>query len=289
VNVSVNVVLISPSGPLSEAIRNQLALRERSLVAIDLDDLHTFDAALLRDSIVIDADVLACCQLIDGVSDECHTRRLAARESLLQSCRALEVPYLLLSDGRVFDGITEQSHDYLEADDITAASSAGKQFAEFEHLVMSVAGRGVVLRTGPLITEEEGNFLGGCLVTMREGKVLTLNDSLMSCPTPVADLARVVSGMVDQLCCGAPCRGVYHYNSSGVASAYEFAEVVSAFASQFVAPVADIALEDAGVTWTPRVPVLSCGKILQDFGIKQLPWRAYLPHMVRAVCEGVSK
>lgn len=288
-NISVNVVLISPPGPLSEAIRNQLAMRERALVTIDADDLYTVDTALLRDAIVIDADVLAYCQLIDGVSDECHTRRLAARESLLQSCRALEVPYLFLSDGRVFDGIAEQPHDYLEADDIVPASSAGKQFAEFESLVMSVAEQGVILRTGPLIAEEEGNFLGDCLVTMREGSVLALNDSLMSCPTPVADLARVVSGMVDQLSCGAPCRGVYHYNSSGVASAYEFAEVVCAFASQFVAPVADIAVDDAGVTWTPSVPVLSCGKVLQDFGIKQLPWRAYLPRMVRAVCEGVSK
>lgn len=258
-------------------------------MAIDVDNLHTFDTALLRDAIVIDADVLARCQLIDGVSDECHARRLTARESLLQSCRALKVPYLFLSDGRVFDGIAEQSHDYLEADDIAPASLAGKQFAEFEHLVMGVAGQGVILRTGPLIAEEEGNFLGDCLVTMREGKVLGLNDSLMSCPTPVADLARVVSGMVDQLSCGAPCCGVYHYNSSGVASAYEFAEVVCAFASQFVAPVADIAVDDAGVTWAPNVPVLSCGKVLQHFGVKQLPWRAYLPRMVRAVCEGVSK
>lgn len=284
-----NVVLISPPGPLSDAIRSQLALRERSLVAIAIDDLHALDRALLRDAIVIDADVLACFQASDGGSDESHTQRLAARKSLLQSCRALEVPYLFLSDGRVFDGISEQSHDYLETDDVAAVSSAGKQFAEFERLVSSVAGQGVILRTGPLIATEEGNFLGDCLVTMREGKVLALNDSLMSCPTPVADLARVVSGMVDQLSCGAPCRGVYHYNSSGVASAYEFAEVVYAFASQFVAPVADIAVEGTGITWAPRVPVLSCDQILQDFGIKQLPWRAYLPRMVRAVCEGASK
>ena len=268
-NVSVNVVLIS----------SQLGSRGRPFAHVSVDDLQAFDTALLRNSIVIDSDALVSFQLSDGVAEADHARLLDARRKVLQSCLAMDVPYVFLSDGRVFDGFTERQHEYVESDQKNAGSVAGKQLAEYESLV----------RTGPLIAAQEGNFLGDCLVTMRGGSVLTLNDSVTSCPTPVSDLARVVSGIVDQLSCGASCRGVYHYNSSGSASAYEFAEVVCAFASQFVAPVADIAADDEGITWRPDAPVLSCNQILQDFGIKQLPWRAYLPRMVRAICEEVTK
>ncbi|WP_159240983.1 sugar nucleotide-binding protein [Zhongshania aliphaticivorans] len=284
-----NVVLISRSSALSDSIRNQLHLRERPLVILSNEDLPSFDTTLLRNAIVVDGDALVCFQSCDGVEPELHEQLLGERRRLLQACREMDTPYIFLSDGRVFDANTEQLHDCSEDEDTAAFSLAGKQLAEFERLVIGVAGQGLVLRTGPLIAAQEGNFLGDCLVTMRDGNVLTLNDALMGCPTPVSDLARVVSGMLDQLSCGAPCRGIYHYNSSGAASAYEFAEVVCAFASQFVAPVADIAAADAGITWIPKVPVLSCDQLLQDFGIKQLPWRAYLPRMVRAICEGVSK
>lgn len=287
-NVSVNVVLVSRPGSLSEAIRSQLSTRERPLIVLSMDDVSAFDTTLLRDAIVVDGDALAYLQCHDGFADEYHQQMLILRRRLLQACRVMDVPYVFLSDGRVFDGIAEHA-DCLEQDDIATASVAGRQLAECERLVTGVAGQGVILRTGPLIAAQEGNFLGDCLGAMREGKVLALNDTLMSCPTPVSDLARVVSGMIDQLSCGAPCRGVYHYSSSGAASAYEFAEVVCAFASQFVAPVADIAADDNGLTWMPSVPVLACDALLQDFGIKQLPWRAYLPRMVRAVCEGGSK
>ena len=288
-NVSVNVVLISNPSALSDAICSQLGSRGRPFAQVSVDDLQAFDTALLRNSIVIDSDALVSFQLSDGVAEADHARLLDARRKVLQSCLAMDVPYVFLSDGRVFDGFTERQHEYVESDQKNAGSVAGKQLAEYESLVADVAGQGLVLRTGPLIAAQEGNFLGDCLVTMRGGSVLTLNDSVTSCPTPVSDLARVVSGIVDQLSCGASCRGVYHYNSSGSASAYEFAEVVCAFASQFVAPVADIAADDEGITWRPDAPVLSCNQILQDFGIKQLPWRAYLPRMVRAICEEVTK
>jgi dTDP-4-dehydrorhamnose reductase len=289
VNVSVNVVLISRSSALSDSIRNQLNLRERPLVILSSEDLPNFDTKLLRNAIVVDGDPLVCFQSSDGVTAALHEQSLVERRRLLQACREMDAPYVFLSDGRVFDASTGSDHERREDEDAVASSLAGKQLAEFERLVLGVAGQGLVLRTGPLIAAQEGNFLGDCLAAMRDGNVLSLNDSLMGCPTPVSDLARVVSGMLDQLSCGAPCRGVYHYNSSGAASAYEFAEVVCAFASQFVAPVADIAAADTGITWVPQVPVLSCDQLLQDFGIKQLPWRAYLPRMVRAICEGVSK
>lgn len=289
VNFSVNVVLISRPGSLNDAISSQLTLRERPLVILSMDDIPTLDVKMLRDAIVVDGDALAYLQRHDGFSEDVHAQMLTWRRDILQACVAHDIPYLFLSDGRVFDGCLAHTGDCVEHDDIEPASVAGKQLAEYERLVSGFTGQGVVLRTGPLIATQDGNFLSDCLATMREGKVLTLNDTLMACPTPVSDFARVISGLIDQLCCGAPCRGTYHYSSSGSASAYEFAEVVCAFASQFVTPVADIEADDAGVTWRPSVPILSCNKILQDFGVKQLPWRAYLPRMVRAMCEGESK
>ncbi|CAA0111831.1 dTDP-4-dehydrorhamnose reductase [Zhongshania aliphaticivorans] len=288
-NAFVNVVLISPSSSLSDAICNQLHLRLRPFIAISPDDLPSLDASLLVEAIVVDCQALVEFQGADGIAENKHAQMLERREVLLQFCQEACVPYILLSDGRVFDGFDAPHNGCVENDGVTAASLAGRQLAELEVLLTEFSGQGIVLRTGPLIAVEEGGFISDCLVTVRGGKVLPLNDAILSCPTPVSDLARVVSAMVDQLSCGALCRGVYHYNSSGSTSAYEFAEVVCAFASQFVAPVAEITADDDGIGWVPSVPVLSCDKILQDFGVKQLPWRAYLPRMVRAICEGASK
>jgi len=284
----VNVVVISRSSALSTALLSQFASRSRASIALPVDDLHALGVDQLRGAMVVDADALVFLQRKDSHAAAEQQRLLALRQDFKARCDALAVPYLLLSDGRLFGAAAEEV-EYAEGDELAPIDAAGFQLAELEQVLCAAGEQGMVLRTGPLIAVQGGNFLGDCLATMRGGKVLRLNDTRMTCPTPVADLARVISGLVDQISCGTPCRGVYHYASSGTASAYEFAEVVCAFASQFVAPIADIEVDDSGEGWRPAVPVLSCDRILQDFGIKRLPWRAYLPRMIKSVCEEAAK
>ncbi|WP_373084742.1 sugar nucleotide-binding protein [Zhongshania sp.] len=285
-----NVIVISRPGALLTALLGQFASRGRATINVSFDELAGLGDDLLRGALVIDADALCYLQRNSGFVDAEHQRLLALREEFLARCRQWRVPYLLLSDGRVFGAVAEGGAELCESDMANASCVAGAQFAAVEQaLLADVTQQGLVLRTGPLIAAQGGNFLGDCLATMRGDAALCLNDSRVVYPTPVADLARVVSGLVDQISCGAPTRGIYHYNSSGAATAYEFAEVVCAFASQFVVPMASLEVGEDGESWVPEVPALSCDLILQNFGIKRLPWRAYLPRMIKAVCEETSK
>ena len=284
-----NVIVISRPGALVTALLSQFAVRGRASINVSFDELAGFGDELLRGALVIDTDALSFLQRNVAFAHAEHERLLGLRQVFLSRCRTLGVPYLLLSDGRVFGELDNTGTAFFEADKPEAKCIAGAQFAAVENALVASEVSGLVLRTGPLIAVQEGNFLCDCLLTMRGGETLRLNDAQVSYPTPVADLARVVSGLVDQISCGAACGGVYHYCSSGGASAYEFAEVVCAFASQFVAPMAGLEVDEEGETWCPEVPELSCERILQDFGIKRLPWRADLPRMIKTVCEETSK
>ena len=286
---SVNVIVISLPNALSVSLHSQFVSRGRASINVPIAELAELDDNLLRGALIIDADALCFLQRNTEYADADHQRLLAMRQTFLSRCRALDVPYILLSDGRVLGVTGDAQGENLEEEKLAPMCAAGRQLAALEYSLVANGGQGMVLRTGPLIAVQDDNFLSDCLATMRGGKVLRLNDSGLAYPTPVTDLARVISGLVDQISCGTPCRGVYHYCSSGAASAYEFAEVACAFASQFVAPLGDLEVDDNGSGWRPEVPNLSCERILQDFGIKRLPWRGYLPRMIKTVCEEKSK
>ena len=284
-----NVIVISRPSALSAALHSQFVSRGRNSINVPVAELAELDDELLRGALVVDAEALCFLQRNTGYSEQEHHHLLGLQHAFLARCHAYKVPYLLLSDGRVFGANDKAGCENLEAEDSAPECAAGTQLASLEQALVGNGRQGMVLRTGPLIAVQDDNFLSDCLVTMRGGKVLRLNDTGLAFPTPVADLARVISGLIDQISCGTPCRGVYHYCSSGAASAYEFAEVVCAFASQFVAPMAGLEVDENSSGWCPEVPNLSCERILQDFGIKRLPWRGYLPRMIKTVCEEKSK
>jgi dTDP-4-dehydrorhamnose reductase len=285
----VNVIVITPPSGLSVALHSQFSARGRASINVAVDDLSGLSDDLLIGALVVDADALCFLQRNSAYSDDEFQDLLSLRQAFWDRCRQFNVPTILLSDGRVFgvgNRVNSESH---EADVPAPACLAGEQLATLERAMLAHIEQIMVLRTGPLIAVQAGSFLSDCLATMRGGEVLRLNDTRISYPTPVADLARVVSGLVDQISCGAPCSGIYHYCSSGAASAYEFAEVACAFASQFVAPMAGLEVDEDSLAWCPDAPAISCERILQDFGIKRLPWRAYLPRMIKTVCEETTK
>lgn len=273
------VVLLSNGGPLADAMRAQFASRGRELVdCAQPAELCAVDAAL-RDTLIIDARWLSPLQRpVD--------RAPVLEASLLKACAKQSALYLLLTDGSVFDGAPADSEEFAENAIPAAASDRGRQLIALEEQVLASAAQTLILRTGVLVAASGDHVLADCVSWFRQSDGVALRNTRRGCPTPVSDLARVVSGMVDQLSCGALCRGVYHYNSSGSSTAFEFAEVSLAYASQFLAVACEIAADDErGSDWQPWIPPLVCDRILRHFGIKQLPWRAYLPKLIKSLCE----
>lgn len=279
-------LVISSNAELERSLAHQFEMRKRQFMLVDATTAGRLRVEDLANSIVIEASTLSALQ-----SNNKPPMSPEQRDLLFDHCAQANTPVLLLSDGRVFDG-AEAPLNHREDEQPSPASVAGGQLVSLETALIATLEKHLILRTGPLFSEHGDNFLTRIFSDLLAGKTLSLSSQLKFCPTHMADLARVVSGVVDQVACDAQCWGVYHYNSSGQSSAYEFAEVAYAFASQQVDLVsADPSLEDSsgGMKFEPPVPVLRCEKILRHFGVKQLPWRSYLPKAIKYLCEGESK
>ncbi|MFT5575696.1 MAG: dTDP-4-dehydrorhamnose reductase [Bermanella sp.] len=214
-----------------------------------------------------------------------------ARHHLVELAERVGCPFLFLSDGRVFDG-NEAPLNHRETEKTQPGSLAGGRLSAVEHLLERHIEKHLVLRTGPIFSEQGKNFFTSLFSRLVAGGEIPLNSSLKTCPTHVLDLARVVSALIDQIACGAQNWGPYHYSSSGQTSAYEFTEVMLAFASQHLnlsKVKTSLCVLDSGVLIDPAVPVLRVEKILHHFGIKQLPWRAQLPEPIKQLCERKEK
>ncbi len=278
---SVNTVLISTGCAVAEAVRAQFTSRGRAVI-----DISPSSVSLLSDSQLANAVVVDLCWGSESLRKGSDLVELVElHRNLLGRCSALAARYLMLGDGRVFEGIAEAG-PVVEDAALEPASELSCVLDAAEQRVAALTDlQGLVLRVGPVLSTAPGGLLSECVSALRQELPRTLQNNYKSCPTPVADLARVLSAMTDQLACGAECRGAFHYNSSGACGTYEFVEVVYAYAAQFLLASSAISEGDAGESWQPWVPELSCEKLLGNFGIKQLPWRAWLPKLIKSLCE----
>lgn len=243
----------------------------------------------LSNSYILDVELMQMLQLAP-LETAAFGALLQRRQRFFKICAEQGARLLLLSDGRAAGG---DDQEQAEAGDGALPCLAGRQLLAMEQSLEASGGLPFILRSGPLLAASGDNFLTACVQRLRRGETMTLDASHTACPTPVGDLARVISGLLDQLQCGAPAAGVYHYNSAGQASAYEFAEVVYAFVSQLLnLPVGEaeaLVAQEGAEGWSPPVPELRCERILFDFGIKQLPWRAFLPRLIKTLCEEANQ
>lgn len=202
---------------------------------------------------------------------------------LIAHCNEREWVWLLLSDSRVFPAPSKRR--FAEADATAPTAHSGEQLRAHEHSITENIARHIVLRTGPLIAGQGDNLLTRLLSRMRTGGVVTLPEAQRFCPTPIADVARVVAAIHDQLDCGAACWGAYHYESADPASGYEFAEVVLAAATQYW-PIDEAPVQLCTAPADSAVdvyPLLNCQHIRDTFGIQQLPWRKAIPTMLKQI------
>lgn len=280
------VLLVATPSPLSHALTQWFDMRGRSYREVVPDDVPALTRGDLSNALVLDIATLTGLQASNELSMSGETRH-----HLVELVEQAGCPFIFLSDGRVFDG-DEAPLNHRETEKPQPASLAGGRLSAVEHLLERHIAQHLILRTGPIFSEQGTNFFTSLFGRLVTGGAIPLNSTLKTCPTHVADLSRVLSALVDQIASGAQNWGSYHYNSSGQTSAYEFTEVMLAFASQHVdlsKVKTSLDIQESGARIEPAVPVLRCEKILHHFGIKQLPWRAYLPKPVKQLCERKDK
>lgn len=265
------VLLLADEVQVQHALARRFQLRERecllqtSAQLFARTDLAGFFEA---EGIGILLDTASASQVLQSPCPDLVDREVR----LAHACEAADIPLLFISSSRVFDGIDGGRNR--EDDQPGPASREGALFWQLEEAVRVTVGRHLILRTMPLFSEQPGNVLTELLLRFEQGKPFPLSSSGRCSPLHCEDFSRVVSGVVDQLACGADVWGTYHYGSSDPVSNYQFAETVLAVVRQYTEVDETLLqrVETADSRW-PN-PLLNCDKIHNTFGIKQLPWRA---------------
>lgn len=276
------VLVIAQDGQIRDALEKQLTIRRREHLCVGPEWLDPAGPSC-KNSLKMPEGTGVVVNAVSLQSAERGDEDLAVKkvEVLARACVKRRVPLIHLSSSVVYDGAEDGVHKETEA--AVAVSDLARLLLRMEGVVSAVSSRHIVLRTGPLFSSIGDNLLTRLLYRLESEDKLILSDRGESCPIHAGDMARVVSAIIDQLSCGAEVWGTYHYCSADYVTHFQFAEVLWSAVSRYKKAVAKApALEASDVLdseWSS--PLLSCEKILNTFGIKQLPWRSFIAPTVK--------
>lgn len=279
-----HILLIAADSPLGVALQSTLARwgRHRVTAVTQSASRWKSERQAKKTARRSDADIIVDLRIPQLMASGESVQPIDVQRThwLAKVCHRGGIPYLYLSDPRVFSGLL--SHAYREQEAPDADDPVGASLIEAEEHVRATCEDHLVLRLGPLFAAFDSNLLTEVLASLSMQAPLSVDDLDQLCPVEVSDAARVISGVLDQLDAGAGIRGTFHYNSPDRTTAYGFAEAVLAAASQFI-EVADDAIvrlehdpERVARNWS-----LDCRDIRDTFAIKQVAWRGFIGNTVR--------
>ena len=286
------VLVVANDGQIRDAVVTLFEARNREYLAVGREWLSHAgsDIGGCSEQPVISSDVGLVVNAISleslSLDDESLINELAL---LAQVCEQSAIPLLQLSSSLVFDGLESARHT--EQCDVSPCSDHAVLLARMEELVETRCNQHIILRSGPIFSGNlsvKNNVLVDILQAFTLGGARSFSNVGSSCPVHADDLARVISGVIDQIECGCDAWGVYHYCSSDPVSHYHFVETVLAVVAQHV-DLGDKSLSlvesseaDANDQDGWSAPLLNCQKIFHTFGIKQLPWRVAIIPTVKS-------
>lgn len=203
-----------------------------------------------------------------------------------EACRQANLPLIHLSTDLVFNGQSDRG--YTETDDVEPLSVYGKHKWQSEELVREKLPHHFILRISWIFSHHGRNVITRTVSDLRLHERLRVADDRKGCPTPSADIARVLLAVIKQLHCGANNWGTYHYCGAEVTSRFGLCKEILMAAAQFepfrLDQLEATSIEQMGsLAKRPLYSVLSCKKLLNHFGIRQLPWRNELSGLIRNI------
>jgi dTDP-4-dehydrorhamnose reductase len=242
----------------------------------DLIDLHEPSYILFSVQLALDSDKKTLKQF-----RQCF-------EYVERTARKFSIPVIFISSAMVFEPSRRQ---YQESDQAAPQCQLAQTYLDCEKLLEKKAKKHIILRTSWLYSALGDNFVTCVIQHALEDEVISFNSAAKGCPTAVDDLARVIVAMLLQLELDAEdAWGIYHYCSSDPALGFQFVEAIVAQASQFDSEVCPKQLrfehnEEQTSELCYETVMLSCEKILADFGIHQKPWRSQIAKVVKRFFE----
>lgn len=264
-------------------------IEEISVSRVDWQDLQAINQELQQ----LNADYIVFSVSLSIASSSAELQKLQQHfAEVVRLAVANNLPVMLLSRADVFSGKQRYYHEAERPQPQTAIAEA---YAYCEQFLQENNPRHIVLRSSWLFDGEGENFLTQALPFILSGERVAFNSAAKACPTAVADLARVIQALLLQL----PLMqdegfGVYHYVSSDTALGFQFVEAIVAQAAQYHESVDAKNLHfehnfnpDTGLYFEPVV--LSCNKLLTNFGIHQKSWRTFISAAVKQYFEARQK
>jgi|TARA_B100001059_G_scaffold206149_1_gene216748 dTDP-4-dehydrorhamnose reductase len=263
-------------------------LMRHEIIGVDMDATRwrrerQVKKLVRRESVDLILDARLVTQ-IDGV-DPVGQRDVERTQWLAGLAARDQIAYLFLSSARVFSGTL--TRPYRETDQPDATDPVGRTLIEVEQLLSGALDEIFILRLGLMFGGRRPNPLARALDALARGDRLKVSEHARGSPVHVAEVARVIHGIIDQIGAGAPRKGLYHYSGIGEVNAYSFMETVLANASQYepfkdARELVELTTDDAsGVSSLS----LDCAEIRHQFGIQQLSWREFVPRAVQRYIE----
>lgn len=283
------ILLLGADTPVGHSLRAFIpSIRRHELLLLSLDDSRWRRERQAKKIIkaagadlVVDARLISQMESVDplGQPDLERTRwlgRLVAKT---------DARYLFLSSSHVFRGSLPRA--YKESDIPDVSEGPGVILAQAEDELRQVLDRVLILRLGWLFAGRGPGRFKELLDRLRTGKQVYATDNWRDCPVHTAEVARVVSGIVDQLEVGASDKGIYHYGSAGDTGFFNFCEATVAQASQReqFSQAASLLKELDPSAIASENRALDCSAIRHHFGIQQRPWRDFIERAVNRYVE----
>ena len=290
------VCLTGEDLPLGQAISQRLRSGGIEVVGIENalfiksdKEVRDYLSALTPTDYIVHAAELSWEQAEQNPAD---AQKMNVHSCLLISdyARKCDAPLILVSSFMIFDGA--KKNPYISANSGQPLNVYGRTKMDAEASLIENYPRSLLIRLGWLLDADRNSWLGKLLRQLLKGETVVGYTNVKMSPTPVDDVARVIDAILKQLNCGIDVWGIYHYAGTEpvthevlLRTIHYQAKGQDLLESQIVS---DKYQPDNSQIKLPLNCVLGCIKLRNTFGIKQLPWRRYLPTLIEQQLKNQS-
>ena len=186
-----------------------------------------------------------------------------------------------ISTDYVFEG--NSKNPYKEEDLANPSSVYGKTKLAGEHVMKSVSGRGLIIRTSWLYSSFGHNFVKTIIRKGKETGSLRVVSDQFGSPTYANDLARAILSILQQDIKSASVFAVYHYANEGSCSWYELAKAILDL-TKIPCELHPILTKDYPLPASrPFYSVLDTSRIKEQFHLKIPFWKDSLNQCIERI------
>jgi len=289
-------------GALGQAITKRIESGGYVVKGVPMEHLNLATDALVRQlkklnkaRYIINAADFSDLNRAEQHPDVAYQVNVASCEAISEVALEWGATVIHLSSFHIFDG--QKKNAYISANKGRPINVYGRTKLQAEELLQKRLEKLLIIRLGWLLDVGVDGWIARTLGDWLEDRKVRSYPDVELSPTAADDVARVIGAVLKQLGCGISVWGIYHYASAESVTHEELIQALKYQSYGQEAPDGQIISqpqpEEMNATDSPQIEevrlpkngVLGCIKLRNTFGIKQLPWRRYLPAMVEHLAE----